>query len=207
MPTYSPENLARGQRETNRVIRYALSLDPADIIRGTLETNNDPNPATVVTKQVGFMMDSYQMARPQETLLEDTSKIIINGVADVHTITRNIIQAHPSHMTVDQLIRIAKHPQTIDSIARLAAHPARQSAVYVDIPQFYSLTPGGSLEVFDPAATPNLRTFCPAVMKNGELSPSPLFSDFIPWATELAARSILLNRIPLPAESEIEAVA
>jgi hypothetical protein len=185
MTVFNPEKTDIGIKQTNRLVRHAIGLDPAHIIASAGDT---------LIGQSDFIVTDYRNHRPGDELLPDTLRLVINNLADSRAITNRIIELHPSHMTVEQLITIATQAQSIDATARLAAHPSHRSRLFVHEAGFYGLNGDHSaIEVYAPADTPNLRTFCPAVMKDGELSPSQLFSDFIPWATELAARSILLH--------------
>jgi len=193
MSVFSPENKVQGYRETNRILKFAIGLDPADVALSTSRSYFH----SIVGDQADMVVRAF-VDSGQPKPLEGTEVLLRNNIGDARTVMRRIVDVHPADMSLEQLISIGAHPRSVQAVAELAAHSVEQSSLFVanDNEDFYRLSADGEyVETLGEAGEPNLISHCPAVItKKGEFRPIPVFIAFAPWATELAARSLVLSR-------------
>jgi hypothetical protein len=185
----SAEQIFDQRQQARRLVGFAISMDPTEIIEQV--DINGSGSGHIVELQTNHVIRMFKNTRKWQEH-KGASSFLLNGIGDARTLMKTMFEVHPSGLTLDQAIRIGKDERTIVSIATLASQSDKTLGVMMRDPELYvSLTADHEAIDLEHHVHPSPRDTCPEVGPIGQVEPSPLFNKFVPWATELAARSLL----------------
>lgn len=185
----SDEQIFEQRQQTRKLVGFAINIDPAEIVEQVDMTGDGFG--HIVELQTTHIINMFKNVRTWKEH-KGASGFLLNGIGDSRTLMKTMFEVHPAGLTLEQSIQIGRDERTVMSIATLASQSDRTLGVMMREPELYiSLT--ADHEAMDVAyhVHPSDRDTCPEVGPRGQVEPSPLFSKFVPWATELAARSLL----------------
>ena len=188
----NPERNTPLYLDVARVTGFATSLDPEQLVAET----HDPYAIhlnEVVGAQSEYIVQQYEKQNPP-VQQKFTELYLRNNLGDVRTFTENLIGMHPAHENLEVIKGMSRSPDIIQTLAGLATQPSALSAIMVDNKHqtHYFMSPDGEeLLATDQVSTPNIRRHCPATYDRGLIEPAPIFTRFVPWGMEVAARSLL----------------
>ena len=188
----NPERNTALYLDVARVTGFATSLDPELLVSEThdsyaLSLNE------VVGAQSEYIVEQYEKKnRPIQQKF--TELYLRNNLGDVRTFTENLMAMHPAHENLEVIKGMSRSQDVINTLAGLATQSSALSAIMVDNKHetYYFMSPDREeLLATDQVVTPNMRRHCPATYDRGLIEPAPIFTRFVPWGMEVAARSLL----------------
>lgn len=165
----------------------AVSYSP----ESTFEAAGSPTLNALPLAVQGLMESRFEerFGRPAKV-----SSLLHYGIVDTANLAKYVYDVHPKGMPLDTLTSIMAHQGTMLSAAIMARQDPIDSRVLLDASNgAYGMSRDGTSLEIEPHILPRQNIGCPAVDFRNEGEPWPIFKKFIPWAGELALRSIMHN--------------
>jgi hypothetical protein len=193
----TPAEIFEQRQETRKLVGFAITLDPEEVVRETEQGNDFGH---IVTLQTEYVTDAFKRSRGWHEHAR-AKALLANGIGDARLIMRHMIEIHPAGTPLDRYLAIGRHESTIASIALAAAQTDRQLNLIIDDEpdRYFQLSADNEALIITAHLEPDARNGCPETGPLGRVEPSPLFKSFVPWATEVAARSLLFSDSNQPA--------
>jgi hypothetical protein len=181
-----------------RFVGYALRHDAQELYNAM----NTPTPEQLARSTVLHLTAQGIQERVftvDNMIRVEDRTILTNAIEDICNILHTSF-AHHQPAGQPEALSIVRDPRTILAIAKLALRSEEELITltnprkrHTDLPRPYYMAPDFTHLEANPHLSVSNTPGCPMAGHHGEVAPDPLFIRFVPWAGELAVRSLYLH--------------